>query len=155
MDMKAWPFQLLPHTRWSRQTPTHRQAAPALIAAAVARSLRRPSGTWYVVGASADVTSKPFGANVAGAEVVCWRGERGQLYAGPARCPHLGADLGTGAVERGNLICPWHGLQLTGRTRPTSVVCWPRTDTRWSPVTARGSPWSWTSRGGRTRSRSS
>lgn len=121
--MKAWPFQLLPRARWSRQRPTFRQAEPSLIAAALARSQNRPSGNWFVVGAGTDITTKPFGATVAGAELVCWRDDSGQLHAGPARCPHLGADMCTGVVERGNLICPWHGLQLTGRSRPD-----------WSPV---------------------
>ncbi|MEH3130210.1 MAG: DUF5914 domain-containing protein [Mycolicibacterium neoaurum] len=115
--MKAWPFQLLPRTPWSQQKPTFRQADPAVIDAALKRSQNRPSGNWYVVGASTDITAKPFAATVAGAELVCWRGGDGELRAGPARCPHLGADLCTGVVERGNLICPWHGLQLTGRSR--------------------------------------
>ena len=29
-------------------------------------------------------------------------------------CPHLGADLSTGVLDGGALICPWHGLRLTG-----------------------------------------
>lgn len=135
--MKAWPFRLLPRTQWSRQSPTHRQAEPSLIAAALARSQARPSGNWYVVGASTDIASKPFGAKVAGADLVCWRDGEGGLHAGPARCPHLGADLGTGMVERGSLICPWHGLRLTGRSRPDwpalpvfddGVLVWVRLD---------------------------
>ena len=32
----------------------------------------------------------------------------------PATCPHLGADLATGTVDCGTLICPWHGLRLEG-----------------------------------------
>ncbi len=36
---------------------------------------------------------------------------------GPATCPHLGADLATGTVDCGALICPWHGLRLAGRPR--------------------------------------
>lgn len=134
---KAWPFQVLPRPEWSTQQPTHRQAAPSVIAAALARSQARPSGNWYVVGASTDIGSKPFGANVAGAELVCWRDESGNLLAGPARCPHLGADLCTGVVDRGQLLCPWHGLRLTGRSRPDwpalpvfddGVLVWVRLD---------------------------
>ncbi len=135
--MKAWPFQLLPRIQWSRQTPTHRQAAPSVIAAALARSQSRPSGNWFVLGASSDVGRKPFGARVAGAEVVCWRDDDGALHAGPARCPHLGADLSTGVVDRGQLVCPWHGLRFTGRSRPDwpalptfddGVLVWVRLD---------------------------
>lgn len=112
-----WPFQVLPRSAWSAQPASHRQADPAVINAALARSQRRPSGNWYVIGSSSDVVSKPFGANVAGAELVCWRDGSGGLHAGPARCPHLGADLCTGAVDRGQLVCPWHGLRFTGRSR--------------------------------------
>lgn len=135
--MKAWPFQLLPRLEWSRQRPTFGQAAPSLIAAALARSQRRPSGNWYVVAASTDVAGKPFGVTVAGAELVCWRDGDGGLHAGPARCPHLGADLCTAAIDRGHLVCPWHGLRLTGRGRPDwptlpvfddGVLVWVRLD---------------------------
>ena len=134
---KAWPFELLPRTAWARQTPTYRQASPAVIGAAMARSQRRPSGNWYVIAASSEITSKPHAANVAGAELVCWRGTDDQLHIGPARCPHLGADLCTGTIDRGQLICPWHGLRLTGRSRPDwpsfpafddGVLVWVRLD---------------------------
>jgi hypothetical protein len=134
---KAWPFELLPRTAWARQPPTHRQAAPAVIDAALARSRRRPSGNWYAIAASSSIGSKPFAANVAGAELVCWRNTDGQVLIGPARCPHLGADLCTGSVDRGQLVCPWHGLRLTGRSRPDwpalpafddGVLVWVRLD---------------------------
>ena len=134
---KAWPFEILPRTPWARQPPTHRQASPSVIDAALARSRMRPSGNWYVVAASSDIASKPHGVNVAGAELVCWRGVDGELLIGPARCPHLGADLCTGSVDRGALICPWHGLRLTGRSRPDwpalpafddGVLAWVRLD---------------------------
>ncbi|PRC50654.1 2Fe-2S ferredoxin, partial [Mycobacterium sp. ITM-2017-0098] len=92
---------------WARQYPTYRQASPAVIGAALARSRQRPSGNWYTIAASSAITSKPFGVNVAGAELVCWRGTDGRVLIGSARCPHLGADLCTGSVDRGQLVCPW------------------------------------------------
>lgn len=122
---KAWPFELLPRTAWARQAPTYRQASPSVIGAALARSQQRPSGNWYVVAASSAVTSEPHSATIGGAELVCWRGTDGQLHVGPARCPHMGADMCTGTVDRGQLVCPWHGLRLTGRPRPD-----------WSPLPA-------------------
>lgn len=134
---KAWPFEVLPRTAWARQPPTYKQAAPSVIAAAMTRSQRRPSGNWYALAASTDITSKPLGVTVAGAELVCWRGTGGALHIGPARCPHLGADLCTGSVDRGHLVCPWHGLRLTGRSRPDwpavpahddGVLVWARLD---------------------------
>lgn len=100
---------------WDRQRPTWREAGPALIAAALKRAQDRPSGNWYVLGASAAVTrGRPFGRTVAGTEVVAWRDTAGRLLAGPGACPHLGAPLKDAAVSRGRLVCHWHGLALNG-----------------------------------------
>jgi hypothetical protein len=112
---KASPLEVLPRLRWAEQRPTHAEASPALIRSALQRSQQRPSGNWFVIGASTQVTRKPYGTNVAGSELVAWRGADGSLHAGPGACPHLGADLSTGTVDCGALICPWHGLRLTGR----------------------------------------
>jgi hypothetical protein len=112
---KALPMQVLPKPDWANQRPTYKQAEPAIIEAALQRGLRRPSGNWFVFGASTDVRGgRPFGAKVAGLEIVAWRDQRGGLHVGPASCPHLGADLATGKVDCGGLICPWHGLRLEG-----------------------------------------
>lgn len=112
---KDSPLQVIPKITWSEQAPTYRQAEPALIDAALRRALRRPSGNWFVVAASSDIRSdRPFGARVAGTEIVAWRDEHRVLRVGPASCPHLGADLATGTVDCGGLICPWHGLRLDG-----------------------------------------
>ncbi|MFF7655597.1 DUF5914 domain-containing protein [Streptomyces sp. NPDC007983] len=100
---------------WERQRPTWREARPALIAAALKRAQDRPSGNWYVLGASAAVTrGRPFGRTIAGSEVVAWRDAAGRLTAGPGACPHLGAPLKDAAVSRGGLVCHWHGLALPG-----------------------------------------
>lgn len=113
---KNFPIQMLPATPWAQQRPTYRDAEPAIIDAALARSQRRPSGNWYAFAASSSVrANKPFGTSVAGAEIVAWRGNSGELHVGPAVCPHLGADLATGTIDGGALICPWHGLRLDGK----------------------------------------
>lgn len=112
---KDSPLQIIPKVDWARQTPTYQQAEPAVIDAALRRALRRPSGNWYVFGASTDVRSdRPFGSMVAGVELVAWRDDRKALHVGPGSCPHLGADLSTGKVDCGGLVCPWHGLRLDG-----------------------------------------
>lgn len=112
---KDSPIQVLPKMAWSEQKPTYQQAEPALIDAALQRALRRPSGNWFVFGASTDVRAdRPFGTTVAGLDIVAWRDADGGLHVGPASCPHLGADLATGKVDCGGLICPWHGLRLDG-----------------------------------------
>ncbi|MER5740418.1 MULTISPECIES: DUF5914 domain-containing protein [unclassified Streptomyces] len=100
---------------WESQRTTWRQARPAAIAAALKRASARPSGNWYVVGASGDVRAdRPAGRTVAGTEVVLWRDERGAVRAGPGACPHLGAPLKDAPVRCGRLICHWHGLPLDG-----------------------------------------
>ena len=112
---KDAPLQVLPKLAWSAQRPTYQQAEPAVIEAALQRAVRRPSGNWFVFAASSDVrTDRPFGTTVAGVEIVAWRDEERALHVGPASCPHLGADLATGKIECGGLICPWHGLRLDG-----------------------------------------
>jgi hypothetical protein len=134
---KTFPFEMLPALQWPAQRPTYRDAAPAVIDAALRRSQRRPSGNWYVFAASEAVNSRPYGTSVAGRELVAWRGEDGALHVGPGACPHLGADLAKGTVDCGTLICPWHGLRLGGgrefgwRPYPShddGVLAWVRLD---------------------------
>jgi hypothetical protein len=115
---KGWPLQVIPRMSWAGQRPTYRDAQPAIIEAALQRSQRRPTGNWYAFAASDRVPGgRPFGTRVAGVEIVAWRDERGRLCVGPRSCPHLGADLATGTVHQGTLICRWHGLALDGHNR--------------------------------------
>lgn len=112
---KDVPLQILPKMNWADQKPTFQQAEPAIIDAALRRAMCRPSGNWFVFAASADVRGdRPFGTTVAGVDIVAWRDEQHVLRVGPASCPHLGADLATGKIDCGGLICPWHGLRLDG-----------------------------------------
>lgn len=135
---KSSPIQILPRADWATQRPTYRDAEPTIIEAALARSQRRPSGNWYVFAASSSVrANRPFGTSVAGVEIVAWRDETGGLHVGPGTCPHLGADLATGTVACGALICPWHGLRLSGKrelgfkplpSHDDGVLAWVRLD---------------------------
>ncbi|MHA6800063.1 DUF5914 domain-containing protein [Bounagaea algeriensis] len=132
-----WPLQPIPRTRWSAQEPTYRAAKPALIEAARKRAEARPSGNWYVLGASRQIRSdRPFGITVAGTELVAWRDEHRRLLVGPGACPHLGAPLAQATVDCGELVCRWHGMRLgparSGwRTLPShddGVLAWVRLD---------------------------
>lgn len=115
---KGWPLQVIPRVSWAYQRPTYRDAQPAIIEGALRRSQRKPTGNWYAFAASDRVPAgRPVGTRVAGVDVVAWRDERGRLCVGPRTCPHLGADLATGTVHRGTLICRWHGLTLDGHAR--------------------------------------
>ncbi|WP_123024891.1 DUF5914 domain-containing protein [Mycolicibacterium stellerae] len=111
---KSSPFKVLPREQWARQRPTYKDAEPAIIDAALQRSQRRPTGNWYAFASSETIRKRPHGASVGGVEVVAWRDMDDTLHVGPATCPHLGADLATGTVDCGALICPWHGLRLEG-----------------------------------------
>ncbi|MEU5032063.1 DUF5914 domain-containing protein [Streptomyces sp. NPDC059474] len=100
---------------WERQRPTWREARPALIADALKRAQARPTGNWYVVGASRELRpDRPLARTVAGHEAVLWRDAEGRLVAGPGSCPHLGAPLRDSPVRCGTLVCHWHGLALNG-----------------------------------------
>jgi hypothetical protein len=137
MRKKSMPFDILAPLRWPRQRPTYRDANPAVIDSALHRSQRRPSGNWYAFAASEAIRDRPTGTSVAGLELVAWRGEDGTVHVGPGACPHLGADLATGTVDCGALVCPWHGLRLDGgpefgwRPYPShddGVLAWVRLD---------------------------
>ncbi|MER6630326.1 DUF5914 domain-containing protein [Streptomyces sp. NPDC000987] len=115
-DRGRYPLSLRRHpVRWDQQRPTWRQARPAVIAEALKRAQARPSGNWFVVGASREVRGdRPLSGTVAGQEVVVWRTADGRLAAGPGVCPHLGAPLADSPVRCGTLVCHWHGLALDG-----------------------------------------
>ncbi|MGA5702803.1 DUF5914 domain-containing protein [Peterkaempfera bronchialis] len=133
------PLGLLRGTGWAEQRPTWDDARPAVIAAALARALARPTGNWYVLGASSEVRpGRPLGRTVAGTELVAWRGADGRLHAGPGACPHLGAPLHTSPVVGGRLVCRWHGLSLGAEGFPgwapfpahdDGLLAWVRLDT--------------------------
>ncbi|OBI05989.1 DUF5914 domain-containing protein [Mycobacterium scrofulaceum] len=115
---KDWPLQVIPRTPWADQRPTYREAQPAIIDGALKRAQGRPTGNWFAFAGSTEVRcGRPFGARVAGVDIVAWRDEAGRLRIGPRSCPHLGADLATGTVHGGTLICRWHGLALDGKAR--------------------------------------
>ncbi|MEV5758464.1 DUF5914 domain-containing protein [Streptomyces tendae] len=134
------PLRLRRHAvPWQHQRPTWREARPAVIAGALARALARPSGNWYVLGATTDVgPQRPLSGTVRGVEVVVWRDARGRLVGGPGACPHLGAPLADSRVRCGTLVCHWHGLALDGGpfagweplpVHDDGVLVWVRLDT--------------------------
>ena len=140
--LARWPRNLplrpLTAQAWTRQPPTYADAKPALIEAAVKRAQSRPSGNWFVLGASRDVRpGRAYGVTVEGAELVAWRDADGRLVVGPGACPHLGAPLSAAAVDCGELVCRWHGLRVGGRGGPgwrplpahdDGVLAWVRLD---------------------------
>jgi nitrite reductase/ring-hydroxylating ferredoxin subunit len=107
------PVKRLSEPGWTSQEPTYLAAKPAVIAAAAKRAVARPSGNWFVLAASREIRGdRPFGIVVGPRELVAWRDRDGTVVAGSGVCPHLGASLATGRVDRGVLRCRWHGLAL-------------------------------------------
>lgn len=93
------------------EAPDWVQADPRHIERALERALERSSGGWYVVDATRSIGEGPRSYRILGRDWVAWR-SGGRAHVAPAACPHLGADLGTGCVRSGKLVCPWHGLAL-------------------------------------------
>jgi len=117
-------------------SPDWKQANPKWIRKALRIATARPSGGWYVVEGSHRVTERPRCITIAGQPLVAWRAH-GQPMVAPNSCPHMGAALHEARVEKGELICPWHGLALGasghGRWRPfptydDGVLTWVRLD---------------------------
>lgn len=69
------------------------------------------TNTWYAVHRSSTLGTRPTTVERLGRSFVLWRTEDG-VHAAPSRCPHRGADLGTGKVVDGCLTCPYHGVRF-------------------------------------------
>lgn len=65
------------------------------------------------IGTRADMPdrgeAKEFTAN---GRIVCVANVGGRLAAMDNVCVHRGGPLGQGSVERGKVICPWHGWEF-------------------------------------------
>lgn len=97
-----------------------------------------PTG-WYQIAWSPEIEAgeaTPF--RYFGRDLVCYRGESGQVHVLDAHCPHLGAHLGYGGRVAGDeIICPFHGWQWRAsgelssvpdggrRPRRIQIGCWP------------------------------
>ncbi|MDT8067809.1 MAG: Rieske (2Fe-2S) protein [Terriglobia bacterium] len=58
-------------------------------------------------------TAKEFDC---GGKLCCVANVGGRLSAMDNVCPHRGGPLGTGVIDAGKLICPWHGWQFDPAT---------------------------------------
>ena len=108
-------------------TPDWAQCRPGWIDRALARALERPAGGWFVLDGARAIGATPRTFQLAGRTLVAWRTPQGALRVGPDECPHMGASLSQGRVDRaGCVVCPWHGLALGerphGRWRPLPAV---------------------------------
>lgn len=113
------PLTWLPQTPPAALRGTWREARPARIEAALARSQARPTGGWFVADASRALSSqRSIVRTIFGREIVLWRDRDGSVLAGPGSCPHLDARLDRCDVVDGTILCRWHGMPLGRATTP-------------------------------------
>src|SRR6185312_8716202 len=76
------------------------------------RRLQTPDWT-PVLSVDSLTNGKPQRVDVDGVGVVlCRTGNNGEVAAFGEFCPHLAAPMSDGWVDRGRLVCPWHGSRF-------------------------------------------
>lgn len=66
---------------------------------------------WLPVLPAAALDGHPQRVAVDGVAVVLYRDD-GQVIAVGEHCPHLGAPMSDGWIDRGRIVCPWHGSRF-------------------------------------------
>jgi len=64
---------------------------------------------WTPVLPASSLNGKPVRVEVDGVGLVVCQTEPGEVSAFGEFCPHLAAPMADGWVDRGRLVCPWHG----------------------------------------------
>ena len=82
--------------------PTERRASPDF------------APGWYIVAASAHVTTKPTPVLLNGLPLVTFRDSSGQAVTLLDRCSHRNAPLSAGRVVEGRIQCHYHGWEFDG-----------------------------------------
>lgn len=72
---------------------------------------RLRGNTWSPALPVAALDGRPQRVQVAGVGMVLYR-SNGQVLAVGERCPHLGAPMNDGWVDRDRIVCPWHGSRF-------------------------------------------
>jgi phenylpropionate dioxygenase-like ring-hydroxylating dioxygenase large terminal subunit len=70
---------------------------------------------WYLVARSADVSDRPVALKRLNRNLVLWRDNGGQINVTEDYCPHRGAPLSLGRIVDGNMMCSYHGIQVSGQ----------------------------------------
>lgn len=64
---------------------------------------------WTPVLSASSLNGKPVRVEVDGVGLVVCQTKPGEVAAFGERCPHLAAPMADGWLDRGRLVCPWHG----------------------------------------------
>lgn len=70
---------------------------------------RLRTSTWTPVLPASSLNGKPVRVEVDGVGLVVCQTKPGEVAAYGEFCPHLAAPMSDGWMDRGRLVCPWHG----------------------------------------------
>jgi phenylpropionate dioxygenase-like ring-hydroxylating dioxygenase large terminal subunit len=76
---------------------------------------------WHPVGWAHEVGTEPYGTVLLGRGIVVWRDDEGVAHCFRDLCLHRGTALSLGAVEKGELVCPYHGWTYGSDGRCTKI----------------------------------
>ena len=77
---------------------------------------------WYLIAWSDELgADTPQPLRYFGDAFVLFRDEQGEPRLLDGHCPHLGAELGLGGVEAGEVVCPFHGWRFGGDGRCRAI----------------------------------
>jgi phenylpropionate dioxygenase-like ring-hydroxylating dioxygenase large terminal subunit len=79
---------------------------------------------WHPVALSSDIGGKPAAVTLLGIQLVIWR-TAGGIFAFKDLCIHRGTRLSLGWVERGELVCPYHGWCYSEKGAVTRIPAIP------------------------------
>ena len=68
-------------------------------------------GHWTPLLPKTALNGQPQRVEVDGVGVVLYRND-GQVLAVGEQCPHLGAPMSDGWIDRDRIVCPWHGSRF-------------------------------------------
>jgi nitrite reductase/ring-hydroxylating ferredoxin subunit/uncharacterized membrane protein len=70
---------------------------------------RLRAGEWTPVLPASSLNGKPVRVEVDGVGLVVCQTKPGEVSAFGEFCPHLAAPMADGWIDRGRIVCPWHG----------------------------------------------
>lgn len=77
---------------------------------------RLRNSQWTPVLPAGALNGKPVRVEVGGVGLVVCQGDPGQVAVFGEFCPHLAAPMTDGWVDRGRIVCPWHGSRFALET---------------------------------------
>ncbi|MCK6587006.1 MAG: aromatic ring-hydroxylating dioxygenase subunit alpha [Polyangiaceae bacterium] len=78
---------------------------------------------WYPILFSRDLGRRPLGVRRGNLDLVLFRDDSGTARGLFDRCPHRGVPLSLGRVERGKLVCRYHGFEFDGGGKCVHMPC--------------------------------